>query len=259
MNRAGVIFLMCAASVLAQPKFSAPLAGIARDSHRQLHIVHGVAGTFIWHEVIGEAVADWAFDGKSGLVKTDQELLTIGANGAITGRHSAPQEIVLGPQSAFFPETHELWQTGPEGVTKVSIGPEMAAGTVLALGPARGQSVQLALCRASTLCLLTIDTANGSITQEQAPGGAIGEQACLPAGARSLVLLADRMLLATAHAVLVQTAAGVERSIPISASHAVRTGGQWVEIESAGGPAHMIRITRDSEKVYQLPAAKELP
>jgi len=260
MNRGAIIVLMCAASANAQQKFSAPLAGIARDSHQQLRVVHGLSGTFIWHDLIGENVVDWAFDGNGGLVKTNTELLTIGANGAIAGRRSAPQQkAVLGPQSAFFPETHELWQTAQNGVTKVSIEPEMIAGSVIALGPARGRRVQLAVCRASILWQLTIDTTNGSVTQELAPGGAIGEKACLPSRGASLVLLADRMLLATAHAVLVQTAAGIERSIPISASHAARAGEQWIEVESATGPAHMVRITSDPEKTYQLPAAKELP
>jgi hypothetical protein len=260
MNRAIVIVLMCAVSAIAQPKFSAPLAGIARDSHQQLRIVHAVSGTFILHDVIGETVASWAFDGSGGLVKTDVELLTIGANGAITGRRSAPQrESVMGPQSVFFPETHELWQTGPNGVTQVSIEPAMIAGSVIALGPVRDHSVQLAVCRANALWLLSVDTSNGALTRELALGGAIGGQACLPVGGGSLVLLADRVLLAAAHAVLVQTAAGIERSIPISASHAARVGKQWVEVESPGGPAQMIRITSDGEKAYQLPAAKELP
>jgi hypothetical protein len=260
MNRATVIVLMCAVSAIAQPKFSAPLAGIARDSHQQLRIVHAVSGTFILHGVIGETVADWAFDGSGGLVKTDVELLTIGANGAITGRYSATQrETVMGPQSVFFPETHELWQAGPNGVTKVSIEPAMIAGSVIALGAVRGHGVQLAVCRANALWLLSVDTSNRLLTQELAPGGAIGEQACLLAGGGSLVLLADHMLLATAQAVLVQTTAGIERSIPISASHAARVGKQWVEVESRGGPAHMIRITSDGENAYQLPAAKEFP
>ena len=260
MNRAAVIVLLCVASAVAQPKLSAPLAGIARDSNQQLRVVHGVSGTFVWHDVIGESIVDWAFDGNCGLVKTATELLTIGANGAaIRYLPAAQPEAVLSPQSAFFPATHELWQTGPKGETKISIDSEMIGGSVIALGSTKPHGVQLAVCRAKALRLLSVDTTNGSITQELAPGGAIAGHACLSAGGGSLVLLPDRMLLATAHAVLVQTAAGIERSIPISASHLARTGEQWIEVESATGPAHMIRITSDAEKAYQLPAAKELP
>ena len=260
MNRGAIIVFACAACAVAQPKFSAPLAGIVRDSHQQLRLVHAVSGTFILHDIVGGTVVDWAFDGNRGLVKTNAELLLIGANGTIIGRHTASQqETVLGPQSAFFPATHELWQTGTNNVTKVPIEAAVIAGAVVALGPVSGHSVQLAVCRESALWLLSVDTTNGSLTQELARGGAIGDQACLPAGGGSLVLLADRILLATAHAVLVQTTAGIERTIPVSATRVTRAGERWVEAESPGSPTHMIRITSDGEKAYQLPAAKELP
>lgn len=260
MNRGAIILFACAACVVAQPKFSAPLAGIVRDSQQQLRLVHAVSGTFILHDVVGGTVVDWAFDGSSGLAKTKAELLVIGSNGTIVARHSAMQrEIVLGPRSAFFPETHELWQAGTNNVTNVAINPAAIAGSVIALGPVTGHSAQLAVCRQNALWLLSVNTTNGSLAQELALGGVIGEKACLPAGGVSLVLLAGRMLLATSHAVLVQTAAGIERTIPISATRVSRAGENWVEAESPGIPAHMIRITSDGERVYQLPAAKELP
>jgi hypothetical protein len=100
MSRRVFIFLLCVAPTIAQPKFSVPLVGIARDSQRQLRIVHGVSGTFVLHGVIGESVADWAFDGNGGQVKTATELLTIGADGTVIRRRpEAQQEAVLGPRS----------------------------------------------------------------------------------------------------------------------------------------------------------------
>jgi len=260
MSRRAVVFLLCVAPAIAQPKFSVPLVGIARDSQQQLRIVHGVSGTFVLHDVIGKNAVDWAFDGNGGLVNTGSELLTLGADGTVIRRRPvAQQEAVLGPQNAFFPETAELWQTGPQGDSKVPIAAAMIAGRVIALGPTKAHAVQLAVCRANAFWLLAVDATNGAITQELTLGGAIAEQACLAAGGGSLVLLPDRRLLATAHAILIQTAAGVERSIPIAAGHLVRAGEQWIEVEKSGEPAHMIRITREGEKVYQLPAAKERP
>ena len=258
MSRRALIALICVAPAIAQPRFSAPLAGIARDSQQQLRIVHGVSGTFILHDVIGDAVVDWAFDGKGGLVKTGTELLTLAADGAVVRRQPASQqEAVLGPQSAFFPATAELWQAGPRGVSKVPLAAGMIAGIVIALGPTTAQGIQIAVCRANALWLLSVDTNNGAITRELAPAGAIGEQACLSARSRSLALLPDRLVLATAGAVLIQTAAGIERTIPIAASRVARAGNDWLEAESAGQPAHMIRITGDGEKVYRLPSATE--
>jgi len=259
MNRAATTLLVCAACGVAQPKFTAPIAGIVRDSHQQLRIVHAVSGTFILRDVVGATVADWAFDGNSGLVKTNAELLLIGANGGVVARRSAQQEAVLGPQSAFFPETHELWLAAANNVTKVPVEPAVIAGSVMALGPVSGRGVQLAVCRQDALWLLSVDTTHGQVTQELALGGTIGEHACIPSGGGSLVLLADRMLLATARALLVQTTAGLERKIPISATHVTRVGQHWVEAETPGGPAHMIQITSYGERAFQLPAAKELP
>jgi len=254
MNRSIVIILMCGVSAMAQPKCSAPLAGIARDTKQQLRIVDGVSGTFVLRDTIGEGAIDWAFDGKGGLVNAGTELLTLGANGAIVQHQTAPQkEAVLGPQSAFFPEAGELWL----GEHKISIDSGVIAGSVIALGPLQGRDMPLAVCRSNELWLISINTANGGVTHESQPEGAIGKQACISPASGSLVLLGDRMLLATTREILIQTAAGEGRSIPISASRLTRAGAQWVEAEGAGQAAHMIRIKEDGEQVYLLPAAKE--
>ncbi len=258
-SRTFAIILLCAPCAFAQSRITAPLAGIARDAAGQLRLVDGVSGNFVLRDIIGSRVLSWAFDGTSGLIKTDAELWALGANGAVLQRLPASGgDAVLGPESAFFPETAELWQVGPKSDSKVSIVPGVIAGRVIALGPAKAQLTPFAVCRANQLWLFSINTMSGSIAKESTPVGAIGEQACLPA-AGSLVLLADRMLLATAKNILIQTSTGVERSIAIPATHAVRVGAQWVQVETAGGPSHMIRITVDGEHVYQLPAAKEQP
>ena len=260
MNRTIAIFLMCGACAAAQPKFSAPLVGVARDAAEHLHAVHGVSGSFVLHDAIAGSVAGWAFDGNRGLVKTDRELLTLGANGTVVRRRAAPQtDTVLDPVSAFFPKTAELWQADQQGYSKVSIEPEAIAGRVIALGATDTHQVQFAVCRDGQLWLLFINATTGALERERVPGGAVAEHACLSTGAGSLLLLPDRMLLATGQGILIQTATGVERRIPISASHAARTGQDWVQVESAAEPARMIRITSEGEKVYQLPAPKERP
>lgn len=258
-TRAFAVILLCGVSVSAQSKLTAPLAGIARDSAGQLRLVDGVTGNFVLRDAIGSGVLDWVFDGTSGLVTTETQLWKLGPSGAILQRlPGIGADTVLGPESAFFLETAELWQIGPKSNSKVSIEPAALAGRVIAIGPAKAQLTPFAVCRANQLWLLSINTATGAVAQESAQAGAIAEQACLPAGG-SLILLADRMLLATAQSILVQTSAGEERSIAVSASHASRAGAHWVEMQSARGPSHMIRITSDGEQVYQLPAAKEQP
>jgi hypothetical protein len=75
MNGTLILLALCQVSAIAQPKFSAPLIGVARDSQKQVRLVHGVAGNFVWREVIGGTTLDWAFSSQGGLVKTDKELL----------------------------------------------------------------------------------------------------------------------------------------------------------------------------------------
>jgi hypothetical protein len=76
------------------------------------------------------------------------------------------------------------------------------------------------------------------------------------------VVLSDRLLLTGSQELLVQTSAGVERRIPIPVGHNAapelhQVGEQWVQVESAGAPALMLRATVEGETLYQLPAAKE--
>jgi hypothetical protein len=223
-------------------------------------VVHGVSGNFLLRDTIGGRVGAWAFDGNGGLVKTDTELLTLGANGTVVRRCPAPRgDAILSPENAFFPGTAELWQAGPHGYDRVSIERAVNAGRVIALGATNAHQMELAVCRDKQLWLLSINATTGALEHERVPGGAIAEHACLSTSASSLVLMPDRMLLATGQGILIQTATGVERRIPISASHAARAGQHWVQVESAAEPARMIRITSDGEKVYQLPAPKERP
>lgn len=260
MNRTVLIILMCAPFAIAQSKLAAPLAGVVRDSAQHLRLVDGISGNLLLRDTISTSVAGWAFDGHSGLAITDSQLLTLAAGGAIAQRIPKPDaDAVLGPQNVFFPETAELWQTGPKGATEVSVEPAMIGGSVIAVGSMTAQATPLAVCRANVLWLLTVDTTTGAITHESTPAGAIGEQACISAQPGTLVVLNDRLLLATGQEILIQTAAGVERHISIGASRVTRAGAQWVEVESAGAPSRMIRINGDGETLYQLPAAKELP
>ena len=255
----GPFLAFCGISAVAQPKFGAPLMGVARDGQKQIRLVDGVAGNFVLRDAIDGKALDWAFAGR-GLVKTDRELLVVGATGAVVRRRAAPSgDAVLSPEAAFFPATGALWQIGAEKDHATQVPPEVVAGTVMALGPLDAGSVRLAVCRGDQLWLMVVDVKTGAIRHELSVGGAIGGAACRPARAASLVVMTDRLLLATAQELLVQTTAGTERRIPISGNPAVRpeihrTGEQWIEVESAGSMPLMVRLTAESEKLYHLPA-----
>ncbi len=132
---------------------------------------------------------------------------------------------------------------------------------MIALGPGDARTAELAVCRAKQLWLVSVDGSSGAITHALPVGGTIGEQACVSGRVDSLVVLSDRLLLAASQELLVQTLAGVERRIPISTSHDAapvlhQAGDQWVQVESAGATALMLRATMEGETLYQLPAAK---
>ena len=250
--------LWCAVSAAAQPKLNAPMVGIARDSRQQLRMVHGLTGTFVLHNVIGENAVEWAFDGENGLAVTKSQLLILGAEGKVLATRSIPEGgTVAASQAVFLPAENELWLSGPKGLAaKVPVNPDLIGGRVLAVGSMQGHSVALAVCREAALWLLSIDTQKGTLLEESPQPEKISASACHSNGTRSLLLLSDRFLVATPHGLLVRTTAGVERTIPGAATHLARAGAGWVEMET-GGAVHMIRITADGEKVYQLPAAKE--
>ena len=262
MYRVLLILALCEVCAAAQPKLRAPIIGVARDSQKQVRLLHGVAGSFVWREAIGATARDWALDSRGGFLKTDKELLVINASGEILRRRGVPPGgVVLSPEAAFFPSTGELRLMEVATDHTIQVEPEAIGGTVMALERENAHSAQLAVCRASQLWMLTVDLASGAIRREAAVGGAIGEQACHPARANSLVLMRERLLLATAKELLTQTATGQERRVPLSTSPAARpeirrAGEQWIEVESAGSPARIARITGENEKLYQLPAAK---
>jgi hypothetical protein len=257
MNRSVIFFLFGVTAAVAASNLSAPLVGLARDASGTLHPVHGVAGSFVVRGAIAGDALDWAFDASGGLMKTANELRVLDARGNVIARRSAPgSEVVLNPRYAFFPETGELWRAAQNdhGITLQSAA---VGGRVMALGPADQRRIVLAACRADQLWLLTFDITNGALNRESAPGGEIGEQACRAVHGAALLVLEDRLLLATAHEIVIQTSTGRERRVPIPRNHAAqihRAGEHTVEIEVSGSPSFVLRLAADGERLYELPA-----
>lgn len=262
MKRAIILLAFCGTCAIAAPGLSAPLAGIARDNHNQLRLVYGVAGNFILRTAVESEALAWAFDGSGGLVKTASELLVLDASGTITRRHPAPAgRALVGPASAFFPETGELWRVSADNDRTIAVQPSVIGGNIIALGPASGNSIELAVCRAGRLWLIEFDITSGAPAREIAPAGAIAQEACNAARPSSLLVLDGRLLLATAHELLVATTSGEERRIPLAGSSGTppeirQAARQWVEIEHAGALL-VVRVTGDRLGIWQLPAAGE--
>ena len=259
MKRAALIFPLCMAAALAASNWTAPLLGVARDANNQLHPVYGVAGNFVLRRALGGKAVNWAFDASGGLVEGDGELRVLDARANVIERRAAPaDEVILSPRYAFFPKTGELWAAGAGG----AIGIERAAiaGRVIALGQADQRRIVLAACRANQLWLLTFNINGGALLHESAPGGVAGEQAC--AGGRGLLVLQDRLLVVSAHEIVIQTAAGRERRLAIPPKLATmihRAGEDAVQVEIPGSPSLMVHITADGERFFELPAWEARP
>jgi hypothetical protein len=261
MKRAALFFSLCLAAAPAASNWTAPLVGIARDAKNQLHAVYGVAGNFVLRGALSGQAVNWAFAGSGGLVESDGELRVLDARANVIARRALPAtEVVLSPSYAFFPKTGELWPASARAGGTVVIEPTAISGRVIALGPADQRGIVVAACRTNQLWLLTFDIKDGALTHESAPGGAIGEKTC--AGESDLLVLRDRLLLAAAHEIVIQTATGHEQRLPIPPNHGAkihRAGEDTVQIEISGSPSRMVHITAEGERLYELPAVEARP
>jgi hypothetical protein len=260
MKRAVIFLALSVASAAAEPNFSAPLMCVARDTKGQLRLVYGVAGNFILRNAIASQAVDWGFARDGGLVRTDTEWIVLDSEGKVGRRRAMHRgEEVMSPDSAFFPGTGELWQVRAAADRRVFVALEAIGGKVLALGAANLRETELAVCRGSHPWVLTIDLTDGAVTHETAVGGAIGAHGC----AGAWLSIDGKWLLADGHDLLIQTPGSAERRIPLSGSlgaHAQlrRAGEHWVQVEMAGAPPAMVRITGGTEQLYVLPAVGAL-
>jgi len=262
MNRIAALLLACASFARTESNLGAPVVGMTRDSLGQLRPVYGVAGNFVLRDAIPETALNWAFDGKGGLVKTDAELLTLDRAGKVTGRRAMPRgNAILSAGAAFLPATSELWLIGAHPDRQIRIEPDALGGDVVALGTPDGRSAPLAVCRASRVWLVTVDVTSNAITGETLAPGLIGDQGC----AGALLWLEGNFLLARARDLIIQTAAGDERHLPLAAGpngaqpEMHRAGERWVQVEVPGALSKLVLVTSAGGKLYRLPAVEPRP
>jgi hypothetical protein len=258
MMRAAIFFLVCLTAAWAASNWNAPLVGVTRGARNQLHPVYGVAGSFVLRGALKGDALNWAFAASGGLVQTDGELSVLDARANVTERRAtSASEVILSPDYAFFPKTGELWPPGVSTDGSIAIEAAVIAGRVIALGPADQRGIVLAACRGNQLWLLTFSVKKGALLHESMPGGAVGEQACDNPGA--LLVLKDRLLLAAGREVVIQTAGGQERHVPIYGTRIHRAGEDTVQIEVPGLPSQLMRISAEGERLYEMPTAEARP
>jgi hypothetical protein len=105
------------------------------------------------------------------------------------------------------------------------------------------------------------DVTSSAVTRETLAPGSIADQGCTGA----LLWLDGDFLLATARELIVQTAAGDERHLPLAGGvdgaqpELHRAGERCVQVEAAGRSPLLLLITGDSHQLYQLPAVETRP
>jgi hypothetical protein len=267
MRKTILLFMVCAVCSPAESNFHAPLVAVARDDLKQLRMVYGLAGNFILKDAIAKDVLIWTFSGSGGLVQTRSALLLLDTNGRITRSIKVPEgPMLLASGTASVPALYfssanfQLRQVRAETDQQVTLDPDALAGNVVALRAVSRSRAEVAVCRDSDLCLLTVKLSDGSVEREIAIGGATGAAACGPAKTAAVLLMNGSVIVADAKDLIIQSAGGIERRVKLNrhgksdgAFQIRQAGDGWIAVDSERQSSWLIRITGAGEGIYRLP------
>ncbi|MGI8990207.1 MAG: hypothetical protein ACR2I2_11580 [Bryobacteraceae bacterium] len=113
----------CVACAAVGQSLSAPRAGFMLDRSHRIRPVFGMAGNFVLGEALAGEVLSLAFSGKSGLAKTETQLLLLDRDAATIQAFDAPPGKSLfafhadgTPAYCYFEATGDLARIGPDGL-----------------------------------------------------------------------------------------------------------------------------------------------
>jgi len=242
----------------AQSAIAPPQLGFVTDGARALRPVYGVAGSFVLGPAVAGSVADAAFSGSLGLLKTDASLAAFDAQGKLLGSMEAAEG---GAQFAFSPDgTAALaylsagnllieWCGGQ--FTPVPLGSEPAAlrdGVVVGIAFPSSAAAVLIVERERGLWELDIALdAAGTLSQNALPG----------IHAPVLALAAGGLLYTEDGAIVIRrpdgSAVRLAASLPAVFSLA-QMNQDWVDLADLQSPARLaIRTATGHEGLYRLP------
>lgn len=251
--------LLIPAGVRAQSAIAPPQLGFVEDGARALRPAYGVAGSFVLGPAVAAGVADAAFSGSLGLLKTDSSLAAFDAQGKLLGSVTAPAGGAL---FAFSPDgTAALaYLTGSKRLMEwcggqfvpVSLDPE-PVGTMLGIGLPSATDAVLIVERERGLWDLDIEL-NGAALNT---AGAASEIALPGIHAPVLPLAAGGLLYTRDGAIVIRRPDGSE--VRLTGTLPARFSLQpmnrdWVELADLGSPARFaIRTATGREGFYRLP------
>lgn len=250
----------------AQSAIAPPQLGFVTDGTRALRPVYGVAGSFVLGAAVAGGVADGAFSGSLGLLKTDSSLAAFDAQGKLLGsiEVSAGNEAAAGgAQFAFSPDgtaalaylsaNNLLMEWCGGQFTPVPLGSEPAASrddTVIGIAFPSPADAVLILERERGRGLWELHVAlngAGEVSQKALPG----------IHAPVLPLASGGLLYTEDGAIVIRRPEGSEVRLPASLPvvfSLAQMNQDWVELADLQSPTRFaIRTATGHEAFYRLP------
>lgn len=258
MLRVLAILLFSALAAPAQSGLGAPLVGWLRDQGGSLRPVIGIRANFILGDSVLEDVHSAAFSGRSGLVKTGEEIIVMDQQARIVDRQPAPPGEALFafagdglPALVFLPETRELYRQRRRGLAPVAWSPLQVDGEVRAIALVAGAYVWLVTEREGALWLTRVTARDGQVRFE----------AMLPGISAPVLLRPDGALIyADGDELVVRAFDATERRVPlpVRVTGFEQMGEGWIHILGGPGSSGLaLRTTADGESLYHLPGGSQ--
>jgi len=208
--------------------------GMMLDSSGAVRPVHGVAASVTTGDATAIGVVSFSCGRERCLYKAADTLTD--------GRHSvaAPAgAAILGFDMVYFPESKQFacWRDG--GLTPIVLD---VTGDVLALGR-EGGALEIAVRRDSGVAVLRVRIDIGETELREQYPNATGP----------VLLLSDRVLLATADELILRHSDGSEQRFPLAGAQALFAASEdLVQIRTTDGN-FALRVTPGRELLFQLP------
>jgi hypothetical protein len=252
MKRALILSAVCSAALFAQSGVSVPQIGISVDGCGSARSLFGIAGNFVWGDVLVSGVDSVAYSGTFAIVKTDRAIFILDRQGErIANIDASPGPALFAfaadgsPALAYSGNTLFRWTAG--SLEPISLDPSTAAATVVSIYSPDSESAGLILQNDQGLWDIRVNLSSGAVEQQAAiaftgPTLRLGNGDTVTTDANGIVIL---------HADGNET--HLASLVPQNFSLA-QIGDGWVELIDSESPAQLaIRVSRGREAIFLLP------
>ncbi len=246
--------------LLAQTSLTAPQVGFMHDMADSVHPVYGLAGNFLVGEALASGVVSAAFSGSYALLKTGTAIVMTDRAGEIIAASptvDGPAQFSFAcngePVLAYLGKTGELlvWKAGTFEAAPFDSA-TLGAGAVLSVAASDSEHGVVIVQRDGDLWNVRIRLATGEIDSQTAITGVTPPLLMLPTG---------ELVFSGAGGIVIRRADGTERIVPtrLPSSFALeQMGDGWIQLRDLTSVQQFaLRITGDTEQIYQLPEASQ--